>query len=82
MADSAATLLAFALNHAGVALLPSWLVQDDLAKGTLRRVLPDHLFPRQGIYALYPNTRHVPEKVRTFIDFLHSRVNIARPNEK
>lgn len=82
MADSVATLLAFSLNHAGVALLPSWLVQDALAKGTLRRVLPDHVFPRQGIYALYPNTRHVPEKVRTFIDFLHNRVNMAQPNEK
>ena len=76
MADSAAALLAFALSGAGVALLPSWLVQDALAAGTLIAVLPDHRFPRQGIYALYPNTRHVPEKVRAFIDFLHARVSV------
>lgn len=75
MADSAAALLAFALSGAGVALLPSWLVQDALAAGTLIGVLPDHRFPRQGIYALYPNTRHVPERVRGFIDFLHARVS-------
>ncbi|QDY44168.1 LysR family transcriptional regulator [Candidatus Pantoea soli] len=77
MADSAASLLAFALAGAGVAILPAWLVQDEIAKGRLVQVLPDHHFPRQGIYALYPNTRHVPEKVRAFIDFLHARVAAA-----
>ena len=74
IADSASSLLAFALSGAGVALLPDWLVKDNLQSGELVHLLPDHHFPRQGIYALYPNTRHVPEKVRTFIDFLHSQV--------
>ncbi len=73
-ADSAASLLAFALSGAGIALLPAWLVQNDIAAGRLTHLLPDHRFPRQGIYALYPNTRHVPEKVRGFIDFLQGRV--------
>lgn len=75
MADSASALLAFALNGAGVALLPSWLVKEALEQHRLVRVLPDHQFPQQGIYALYPGTRHVPEKVRRFIDFLHARIN-------
>ncbi|MBS0976166.1 LysR substrate-binding domain-containing protein, partial [Serratia rubidaea] len=74
VADSAASLLAFARSGAGVALLPAWLVQEDIAAGALTRLLPDHRFPTQGIYALYPNTRHVSEKVRTFIDFLQSRI--------
>ncbi|MBB1201208.1 LysR family transcriptional regulator [Enterobacteriaceae bacterium 89] len=74
MADSASSLLAFALEGSGVAILPSWLVKDEVARGNLIRLLPDHHFPRQGIYAIYPNTRHVPEKVRAFIDFLQSRV--------
>jgi DNA-binding transcriptional LysR family regulator len=76
-ADSASSLLAFALAGAGVAILPVWLVQDEIDKGGLVRLLPDHQFPRQGIYALYPNTRHVPEKVRVFIDFLHDRLSNA-----
>lgn len=74
MTDSASSLLSFTLEGAGVAILPGWLVKDEVAKGNLVRLLPDHHFPRQGIYALYPNTRHVPEKVRAFIDFLQSRV--------
>ncbi|AVJ18257.1 LysR family transcriptional regulator [Serratia sp. MYb239] len=75
MADSAAALLAFARSGAGVALLPAWLVREDIASGALTRLLPDHRFPRQGIYALYPNTRHVSEKVRAFIDFLQRRID-------
>jgi len=74
MGDSAAALLAFALHGAGVALLPEWLVRPALAEGKLCPLLTDHRFPAQSIYALYPNTRHVPEKVRAFIDFLRARV--------
>ncbi|RPD99699.1 LysR family transcriptional regulator [Candidatus Pantoea deserta] len=77
VADSASSLLAFALEGAGVAILPAWLVKEALAKGDLIHLLPDHHFPRQGIYALYPHTRHVPERVRAFIDFLYRRVEGA-----
>lgn len=74
-ADNASSLLAFALHGTGVALLPDWLVQPETDAGRLRHLLPDHRFPPQGIFALYPNTRHVPEKVRRFIDFLKGQIN-------
>ncbi|MBL5906062.1 LysR family transcriptional regulator [Serratia fonticola] len=77
MADSATALLTFALQGAGVALLPEWLVRPVIANGQLCHLLPDHQFPAQSIYALYPNTRHVPEKVRAFIDFLRARIATA-----
>lgn len=71
--DSASILRAYALAGLGVALLPDWLVNADLRAGRLCRLLPDHTFPQQGIHALYPRTRHVPAKVRAFIDFLRER---------
>ncbi|MGO2569378.1 MAG: LysR substrate-binding domain-containing protein [Serratia proteamaculans] len=74
MGDSASALLAFALHGAGVALLPEWLVRPAIAEGKLCPLLADHQFPAQSIYALYPNTRHVPEKVRAFIDFLRAQI--------
>lgn len=85
VADSAAALLAFAIEGAGVALLPEWLVRPAINAGKLQMVLSHHLFPRQSIYALYPNTRHVPEKVRVFIDFLQAwhrdnRQRVIRPS--
>lgn len=74
-ADSAQALMAFALAGCGVALLPEWLVQKALASGELVAVLPDYEFASQGIYAVYPDARHVSAKVRTFIDFMRARVN-------
>jgi len=72
--DSAASLLAFVRSNAGIALLPRWLVQDDIDTGRLIHLLPDYRFPRQGIYAVYPNTRYVSKKVRMFIDFLQDYI--------
>lgn len=73
VADNSSTLRAFALSGHGVAILPQWLVQEDLDSGRLQRLLPDHAFALQGVYALYPDTRHLPLKVRAFIDFLKGR---------
>ena len=74
-ADSAQALMAFALAGSGVALLPEWLVRDALDAGKLVPVLPEYTFARQGIHAVYPDARHVPAKVRTFIDFIRASVN-------
>ncbi|RON39210.1 LysR family transcriptional regulator [Pseudomonas frederiksbergensis] len=70
VADNSATLRAFALTGQGVAILPEWLVQEDLEAGRLVHLLADHRFAQQGVYALYPDTRHLPLKVRAFIDFM------------
>jgi len=74
VADSADALRQFALHGAGVALLPQWLVAQDIRSKTLLHLLPGHRFPTQGVYAVYADTRHVPEKVRAFIDFLQAFV--------
>ena len=70
VADNSATLRAFALTGQGVAILPQWLIQEDLDAGRLQRLLADYRFAQQGVYALYPDTRHLPLKVRAFIDFM------------
>ena len=70
VADSASVLQAFAVRGHGVAVLPQWLVQEDLDAGRLVRLLADHRFAPQGVYAMYPDTRHLPLKVRAFIDFM------------
>jgi DNA-binding transcriptional LysR family regulator len=58
----------------GLALLPAWLVQDDLDSGALLAVLPDHeANPGQmdiGIYAVYPASRRGSAKIRLLVDLL------------
>ncbi|PYC28730.1 LysR family transcriptional regulator [Pseudomonas mosselii] len=61
---------AMACAALGVAVLPAWLVEEDLDAGRLRRVLPDYSLPAQPISVVYPNGNHVPHKTRVFIDFL------------
>ncbi|OHX21332.1 LysR family transcriptional regulator [Chromobacterium sphagni] len=70
VADTSGALLDFALRGCGVALLPDWLAREAVAAGRLRRLLPEYAFPQQGVYAVYPATRHLAEKVRVFIDFV------------
>ena len=66
--------MAFALAESGVALLPEWQVQSTLTQGRLVRILPEYTFAAQGVFAVYPDAKHVPAKVRTFIDFLRARM--------
>lgn len=70
LADHASAMRSFALAGAGVAILPEWLVADDVASGRLVRLLPGYALARQGVYAVYPNTRHISAKVSMFIAFL------------
>lgn len=70
VADNASVLRLMARRGAGVALLPDWFVREDLAAGILVDALPGYRFPPQDIYALYLSQRHVPQKVRAWVDFL------------
>ncbi len=59
-----------ALAGMGVAYLPAWLVEADIASGRLIHLLPDHRRPPLTLYAAYSSRRYMTSKVRTFIDFL------------
>lgn len=74
-ADSALTKLHFILAKLGIGVLPEWIVRQDLKRGDLIRLLPDYRMEKQGVFAVYSNTAHVPAKVRHFIDFLQPYVD-------
>lgn len=59
-----------ALDGAGVSLLPTFLVDDDLREGRLLALLTDWDFGRLHIHVLYPQRRHRPARVRAFVDAL------------
>ncbi len=67
--DSPAALLALVECGAGVSSLEALTVQESIAAGRLVRVLPRWTLPTGGVYAVLPPGRHVPAKVRAFIDF-------------
>jgi DNA-binding transcriptional LysR family regulator len=67
-----------AANGLGIALLPTFIVGPDLQNGTLQIVLPEYVTTELSVYAVYPPTRHLAAKVRTFIDVLAATFG-ARP---
>src|SRR5690606_15772382 len=50
-----------------------WEVRDDLASGRLVSVLDEYAAPANGIYAMLPERKHLPLRVRLFVDLLRAR---------
>lgn len=67
--DSPGALRAMLRQGAGISVLDEYSVREDLKTGALVRLLPEWSLPRGGIHAVYPQGRHVPPRVRQFIDF-------------
>ncbi|MDF2394387.1 LysR family transcriptional regulator [Pseudomonas protegens] len=68
--NSATAIRALALAGLGLAVLPEWMILDDLGSGRLVRVLPQYGLATQPVHVLFPNSAHLPRKSRVFIDFL------------
>ena len=56
----------------GISNLPSFFVKEALASGELVEILSEYKQKPLDIYVVYPNRRHLPAKVRAFIEFLAS----------
>ena len=58
------------LQGLGLAWRSTWEVKEQIAAGELQEVLADFAAPPNGIYAVVPQRRHLPLRVRLWIDFL------------
>lgn len=58
------------LAGGGLAVLPDYAVKADVAAGRLLHVLAQWTLPESGIHAVFPATRHRPQKVRVFLEAL------------
>jgi DNA-binding transcriptional LysR family regulator len=70
MTSSAVMLRAAALAGSGILLGAPFAFHEELASGSLVRLLPDYQTVEFPIAALYPHRRHLAAKVRVFIDGL------------
>jgi DNA-binding transcriptional LysR family regulator len=58
----------------GIALLPAFRCVDDLRARRFERVLRDWSTPPTPMHVVYPSTRHVSPKVKSFVDHLHGQM--------
>ena len=68
--NDGAVLHAWALAGKGLAWRSVWEVGDDLRSGRLLSVLDAYAAAPMGIYAVFPQRRHLPLRVRLFVDQL------------
>jgi DNA-binding transcriptional LysR family regulator len=54
----------------GIAWRSTWEVEAEIASGQLVAILEDFAAPPNGIYAVFPQRKHLPLRVRLWIDFL------------
>lgn len=67
-------LHAVAMSSLGIALVPAFLSVEDLRARRLERVLPDWNAPSIPVHAVYPSTRYLSPKVKTFLEHLQARM--------
>ncbi len=54
----------------GLAWRSTWEVEQEIRDGTLQCVLDDFIAPPNGIFAVFAHAKHLPLRVRLWIDFL------------
>lgn len=69
-ADTTTALHAAALPGAGIAAFAQIAVRSDLMRGQPIAILRGHTLGQRGYYALHARARHVPPKVRAFVQHM------------
>jgi len=54
----------------GIAWRSTWEVEHQIASGRLQSVLEGFAAPPNGIFAVFPHAKHLPLRVRLWIDFI------------
>ncbi|MFZ1852190.1 MAG: LysR family transcriptional regulator [Nitrosomonas sp.] len=62
-----------AINGLGIVVLPVFIMYQAIENGSLVPLLTNYRFTSLQAYAIYPQTRHLSQRVRTFVDFLVKR---------
>jgi DNA-binding transcriptional LysR family regulator len=68
--NDGAVLHDWALDGKGLAWRSMWEVSSEIASGKLRTVLDEYAAPVSDIYAVFAQRRHLPLRIRAFVDFL------------
>jgi DNA-binding transcriptional LysR family regulator len=66
-------LLAAALAGDGIALLPEWLVDQDIGARRLKRVLADWTTPLTTVWAVYRSESRAAARIKAFVDAMTIR---------
>ena len=67
-------IVTLARSGAGITQTYRFIVERDLADGSLVELLPQHGGRSRPFFLLFPHARHLPLRLRTFVDFLTEKL--------
>lgn len=73
--NSGEIVRSLAVAGLGIALLPQFIVSKDIHEGSLTSFLESNVHFDAGLFAVYPQKRHVSANVRSFIDYLLGHID-------
>lgn len=85
MCNDGAVLHDWALSGKGLAWRSMWEVEHEIRSGRLVTVLDEYIATGSDIYAVFAQRRHLPLRIRAFIDFMrntYSRSEYWQRNER
>jgi len=62
------------LAHQGIALVPNFVVENEISLGKLIPVLTDYSTHELNLYSLRPADHMLPKRLKLFTDFLHNEL--------
>jgi DNA-binding transcriptional LysR family regulator len=68
--NDGAVLHDWAIAGQGIAWRSMWEVKEDIKRGRLVTLLEEYSAPNNAIYAIFPQRKQMPLRVRMFIDYL------------
>jgi DNA-binding transcriptional LysR family regulator len=71
--NDGAVLHEWSLLGNGLAWRSEWEVRDDIRAGRLVEVLQEFRGPENAVYAVFPQRKHLPLRVRMFVEYLKAR---------
>jgi DNA-binding transcriptional LysR family regulator len=73
--NSGSVLVDAALKGLGIVQLPDYYIKEHLANGSLITLLDNYKGPDEGIWAIYPQNRHLSPKIRLLVDYLSTHLS-------
>lgn len=81
-ANNGDVLVQAAIDNLGILVSPDFICDDAITRGLLRPILAAYPQMEMPVYAIYPSQRHLPNRVRSVIDFLVQRFTEAKKTDQ
>lgn len=70
LVNSAVAVRDLAISGVGIGLCPDYVVSENIMSGQLQRILRDFPSLQLDIHAVFLSSRHMPRKLRVFLEYL------------